>query len=237
MRNEEKIAEVQQKYQNELQREKNRALLSNIGTLSSSLKKKNRMIYLSGALVLLLIFTGYFLYARMRDKEKLRQLSMENLNSQNKIIEAKHREEEARRLEKEKLIETKKREIIASTMELSGLQQNIRDLVKDKSLAKDSILFKKRLLQVLDDRNYWKDFQTRFIQVHPHFFQEWEQKYPELTKNDLQFCSLLKLGLTNKEIGSLMGISHSSVITKRYRIRKKLDLKADAEFEQLFKAV
>jgi len=44
---------------------------------------------------------------------------------------------------------------------------------------------------------------------------------------------LLKLNLSNKEIASLLQISHESVITKKYRIKKKMEINNDAEFEKL----
>jgi DNA-binding CsgD family transcriptional regulator len=60
--------------------------------------------------------------------------------------------------------------------------------------------------------------------------------FPELTDNDIAFCSLLKLQLTNKEIASLLGISHQSVISKKYRVKKKMQLHDnDESFDQLMR--
>jgi len=58
-------------------------------------------------------------------------------------------------------------------------------------------------------------------------------RFPVLTKNDIQFCSLLKLNLTYKEIASLLQISYESAVTKKYRIKKKIGIADDEEFEKM----
>jgi len=44
---------------------------------------------------------------------------------------------------------------------------------------------------------------------------------------------LFKLNLSNKEIASLLQISHESAITKKYRIKKKMEISDDTEFEKV----
>ncbi|WP_413604871.1 helix-turn-helix transcriptional regulator [Flavobacterium rakeshii] len=41
------------------------------------------------------------------------------------------------------------------------------------------------------------------------------------------------MNLTNKEIASLLQISHESVITKKYRIKKKMNIQEDVDFEKV----
>jgi DNA-binding CsgD family transcriptional regulator len=49
-------------------------------------------------------------------------------------------------------------------------------------------------------------------------------KFPDLHKNERKLCAYLRLGLSSKEIASLLNISLRSVETFRYRLRKKLGL-------------
>ena len=51
--------------------------------------------------------------------------------------------------------------------------------------------------------------------------------HPELTPNDLKFCAYLRLNLSSKEMAPLLNISIKSVETKRYRLRKRLQLHHD----------
>ena len=52
--------------------------------------------------------------------------------------------------------------------------------------------------------------------------------HPELTSNDLRLCAYLRLNLSSKEIAPLLNISPRSVEVKRYRLRKKMDLKHES---------
>nr|NQU91355.1 hypothetical protein [Bacteroidota bacterium] len=47
---------------------------------------------------------------------------------------------------------------------------------------------------------------------------------PNLTQNELKLCSYLRMNLSTKEIAQMLNISLESVTTKRYRLRKKLQL-------------
>lgn len=49
---------------------------------------------------------------------------------------------------------------------------------------------------------------------------------PTLSRSDLEFCLLIHLGLSFKDIAQLLNISHSSVHTKKYRLAKKIGLPA-----------
>lgn len=49
-------------------------------------------------------------------------------------------------------------------------------------------------------------------------------KHPNLTQNELKLCAYLRINLSSKEIAQMLNISPESLITKRYRLRKKLDL-------------
>jgi DNA-binding CsgD family transcriptional regulator len=64
-----------------------------------------------------------------------------------------------------------------------------------------------------------------------------KDKYPVLTSKDISFCSLIKLNLSNKEIANLLQVSHESVITKKYLLKKKLALSPDQDLYQLINTV
>lgn len=48
---------------------------------------------------------------------------------------------------------------------------------------------------------------------------------PKLTPRELEICNMVRAGLTTKEIGWLLNISHRSVATHRNNIRKKLNIR------------
>lgn len=55
--------------------------------------------------------------------------------------------------------------------------------------------------------------------------------HPDLTANELNFCSLLRLNLSQKETADLLSISVGAVEKRRYRLRKKLGLGPDIKLE------
>lgn len=50
------------------------------------------------------------------------------------------------------------------------------------------------------------------------------EKYPDLTPNELMLCDLLYQKMSSKDIANQLNITHASVNTARYRLRKKLKL-------------
>jgi DNA-binding CsgD family transcriptional regulator len=71
-------------------------------------------------------------------------------------------------------------------------------------------------------------FDHVFKQMHGNFLEKLVERYPELTKTELQICSLLRLNLSSKDIARLMNINPASIDGTRHRIRKKLNLDQEA---------
>ena len=61
-------------------------------------------------------------------------------------------------------------------------------------------------------------------EVNHEFALKLKNKFPSLSKNEIQICMLLRLQLSTKEIASLKNISQDSMKVVRYRIRKKMAL-------------
>ncbi len=74
----------------------------------------------------------------------------------------------------------------------------------------------------------WKIFENNFEQAHREFLGRLKEDFPDLSPNDLKLCAFLRMNLSSKKIGSLLGISTRSVENHRYRIRKKLKLEHDS---------
>lgn len=93
----------------------------------------------------------------------------------------------------------------------------------------------KRLIQTIrfdqhDDRN-WDNFTQYFEKVHKDFSRHVQDRFPEVTQNELRFMALLKMNLSSKEIGAILNISPDGVKKARQRLRRKLDLAPEASLE------
>lgn len=75
-------------------------------------------------------------------------------------------------------------------------------------------------------------FLIRFKEVYPDFYNNLISKYPTLTSNELKFCALLRLNLSNKEISQYENLSIRTIETKRYRLRKKMNFSSDTDFNK-----
>lgn len=69
----------------------------------------------------------------------------------------------------------------------------------------------------------WQDFERQLALLHGDFINRLTQRFPTLAPVEIKVCSLLKLGLPNKQIAELMGIVLRTVENHRYNIRRKID--------------
>lgn len=183
--------------------------------------KKNRqeLIYLSIVGFLLSIsLMVFFIWRLQKIKLQKSELVRENLNLENKnmtlALERKNKELTTTLLN---LIE--RNEFIAKVSEqLSEINTNenladskgIQDIIR--SIDKDST-------------NYlWKEFESRYMEVHKDFHKKLTSKYPDLTNNDRKLCAFIMLNMTTKDISSITYQSTHSIKIARYRLRKKLGL-------------
>jgi len=206
-------------------------LSQNIASYSFSIQRpwyiSNWMI---GLYFVILIFLGgltHFIYKRNFNKQK------------RKLIDEKQREFEFSQLENEKVImklrndklrdeiESKTRELSASTMSiikkneiLNTIKSELKDASDDKKVKPVIKIIDKNLTNTGD----WKMFQEAFNNADSDFLKKVKIQHPSLTPNDLRLCAYLRLNLSSKEIAPLLNISPRSVEIKRYRLRKKMEL-------------
>ncbi len=133
---------------------------------------------------------------------------------------------------KERLAE-KERLLTAAALALEKKDKMLHDLsthLKDLHKAADGSLRSKiqpisqSIDRQLDPLSDWTQFQLRFAQLHPLFWDRLIETHPSLNANDLRLCAYLRLQLSTKEIAQLLGIHHHSVQKARYRLKKKLAL-------------
>lgn len=67
-------------------------------------------------------------------------------------------------------------------------------------------------------------FMFAFENVFPDFSEKLLKRYPELQQSEIEFCALLKLKLTTKEIAKYTFIETRTVQNKKYRLRKKFEI-------------
>jgi len=229
------VDEIQAKFQTELQREKNLALEANNKVLQSEMDSEQNLMILyvlasiAVIVVILLFLRGYWL------KSNLQKEHLKSVEAEKNMIKQQHEYEQELTNAQKEIIEEKQRELTSSALRMANYQDNINQILEkcDSNVYTKVGEVKKELQSLIKQKDYWKQFETRFNTLHPEFSTSLSNRFEKLTKNDVEFCSLLKLNLSNKEIASLLQISHESAITKKYRIKKKMEIHDDDEFEKL----
>lgn len=156
------------------------------------------------------------------------------------------------RVKKEKLINTKDRQLHETQQELLRLDINSKanDLMtfalhlvqknevlnqlktdlNSLSANQDNELNRKlkelsiHVQQSLQINKEIEEFQKKVDLTYDDFFDKLKTRFPSLTKNEKRLCALLRLNLSTKEIASLNNISVKAVEMSRYRLRKKCNL-------------
>lgn len=67
----------------------------------------------------------------------------------------------------------------------------------------------------------WDNFIELVNHLHHNFVERLMQKYPNLTKGDVQICCLTKLGFNNQVIATLMNQQTASYARRKSRIKQE----------------
>ncbi|OJX49497.1 MAG: hypothetical protein BGO88_14750 [Flavobacterium sp. 38-13] len=231
--------ELQAKFQTQTQQEKNLFLKQKNELLSQKVSAQRRNYILIGSGIVVICALGfaisraYWLKHKL-EKAKLREAEIEKMNLLERNAYKKRITED-----QQQIIQLREQELTSMTLQLANLQDQISSIIENESSGADSKSnsVKSSLQQIIKQKDYWKEFSIKFGQIHPNFNDKLQERFPILTKNDINFCSLLKLNLSNKEIATLLQISHESVITKKYRIKKKINIQDDNEFQKIISEI
>ena len=110
--------------------------------------------------------------------------------------------------------------------QMAALSESVRREDTKSSLTKKINDIRRGIKGNMADDDNWEKFQENFNLVYDNFMQKLTSRYPTLKKNDLKLCAYLKMGLSSKEMASLLNTSVRSIETARYRLRKKLELES-----------
>jgi hypothetical protein len=118
----------------------------------------------------------------------------------------------------------RKNEILMDIKEqLDGLKSEHGARFPEKNYKKLSEMIETNL----SSEENWRIFEKNFNEVHEDFLKRLNTEFTDLTPGDLKLAAYLRMNLTSKEISPLLYISIRGVENKRYRLRKKLNLKEE----------
>lgn len=160
--------------------------------------------------------------AQFQIKEEKRRKELAELRNNQLEVELKHKSSE---LADSIMNLVRKNDMI---QEIDALMQELSDTVKHeerKAIVTKKISDIRRGIRMnMSDDDNWEKFIENFNMVYDNFMKELTARYPDLKKNDLKLCAYLRMGLSSKEMASLLNTSVRSIETARYRLRRKLNL-------------
>lgn len=227
--------EIQARYQTEIQRQKNIHLKQNNSNLQKVIRAEDRLLLLYGIMALILIVLVFFLLRYYWLRNKLQKEGLRSVKAEAALLrKAKEHEADSAR-QKEVMVQEKQRELASMALKMATYYEDINAmiaLIDAKELRTPQDL-RKQLKKIAGEKDFWTYFELRFNKLHPDFKTKLTNTFEKLTKNDIEFCCLVKLGLSTKEIGSILNISNESVATKKYRLRKKLNISDEKDLGEI----
>jgi tetratricopeptide (TPR) repeat protein len=213
-----KIAELEMDYKIQ---EERKVMQLEKESVESRQKVKGLILFsIIGTTIAALLFF-ILLFVRQRNKHTESRLKEQNLQ-----------------LEKENLareLEYKNKELTTNVMYLLKKNEFISDISNKlkgadcKSELKEPKVIS-GIISELDKNSsheVWQEFETRFQEIYGDFYKRLNERFPDLTPNDLKLSAFLKLNMTTKEISAITYQSTETLKTARHRLRKKLGLKRE----------
>jgi tetratricopeptide (TPR) repeat protein len=207
-----------------------------LNALSKSQKLNRTILWILIGGICIVLLLSFFLMKNIRQRTKHQKQLLE----QQKIIAEQALEnQQLRSMDLEGQLDAKNRKLTSYAMNFVQKNQLIEDF-KDKIQEAKKSTSTEKTKQILTDiertlkinqgkEKDWEDFKEHFENVHPNFFSNLKQQYPDLSSNDLKVAALTRLNLSIKEASNILGISPESTKTARYRLRKKMDLPQETD--------
>lgn len=112
--------------------------------------------------------------------------------------------------------------------EIEKLLKEKRELIKQlKSRSKNKEADTKKIVQLAIEGSPL--FFVKFKEMYPEFCDKITEKSPAIVYNELKFCALLKLRFSTKEIATYTKSTLKAVESKKYRLRKKLNIPSEVD--------
>lgn len=215
-----------------------------------------RYVYL--IFLVIMVSTVMFIGFLYRNKNKLLKMSeiekqrlSDFLTTEKELSELKKQQHDFEQISRNELkslqeeqfklnMDSKNIELNLLSIQLISKSRVFIDILKvleDRSVSSNAKVNKltKKIRLNKEMKKDWEHFKDVFQKIHPEFFNELETKYPDLTKSEVRVCAFIRIGMSNIEISDLLNINQASIITTRYRIRKKMNLKRLENLDKILK--
>ena len=153
-----------------------------------------------------------------------------SLNRQKKIAQL---EKEKAKLIAQQVKEDNDRigkQLIINTTEL-----NRKDLLIEKAKDMDKEQFDRIVRYEQKKSKLTTNYVKLFNEINSDFYKRLQmQASPNnLSNNDLKYCAYISLRMSNKELANVMNVEYNTVVSQKYRLKKKFHLSENDSLEEL----
>jgi hypothetical protein len=161
----------------------------------------------------------------------LTQVISHTVGTSNKLLSFKKQSLELSEQNKEiqKKLEKSQRELTSFTSQRLELNTKLEKVyqaiqsINTHNIDSQKNQISHQIKEILKIPGQWEQFKSYFEQVHPNFFKSLQDKYGQLTLNELRIAAFIKMRLSNKEIAIIQGVSVRAIEKARERLKKKLN--------------
>jgi tetratricopeptide (TPR) repeat protein len=184
-------------------------------------QRKNLMIRLVFIVVLTISLILLLFVYRNNNKIKRQQI--------NELQEKNRYESELKQIKVEqadflqKIVDHQKEEI----MMISKSNEIIRVQLAEKQIVEPlngHLPYDPSSKNLLASPHYWEKLMLKINLIYPGFLEKLQKQFPTLSQSEIQFCILIKLNFTMKDISAIFSINTQSLYKKKYRLSEKMGL-------------
>ncbi|MFM9008136.1 MAG: hypothetical protein ACKORE_06130 [Bacteroidota bacterium] len=228
----ESAAQILAQYQFDRQQETEDLLKRENEVLKEKETYKRNQLYFTITIALLsLTVLGMFivrLLNRSRAKDKKLKAQEQELNYQRERRDWAEKEKDLR----EQLIQQQKAELVRSMEDAAELRTHLEQLVLEQQEER-----RKEMLQQFEKTKEEKQglvyLLSQFNAVYPTFASNLIKAFPKLNRNDVLYCSLVRMNLSTKEISTLLNLEPRSIYIKKQRTIEKMGLDEVTDFDKV----
>ena len=181
--------------------------------------------------------------------EKEREIREKETKLQMEREKRRHQLTELRNEQLNTELQHKQSQLSDSTMNLMRKNDMLQQIDGDMAVLSESVRrgdtkakltkhiqdIRKSIQTNMNDDDNWEKFEENFNLVYDDFMKKLSTRFPELKISDRKLCAYLRMGLSSKEMASLLNIPIRSIETARYRLRKKLSLESGTNLTEFIK--
>ena len=209
------------------------------------LEKRKYIFTLIFAVFIILLVISLLIILQQKKKQQalIKEAETKSLEKQllyektiQQIHEEKHKE----------VLDAKEREVTSYSLLLSSKNNVLQDVLEQtkqlkKVLKPEDVNVYKNIVGVIND-NLNKDLESNkfiyhFNEVNPYFFSKLKGICNDLTENNLRMCAYFKMGMSTKQVASILNIAVETVKNGRYRLKKKLQLTEEENLDDFLRNI